>query len=103
MATCSTQAFTPDSLTRQVQTCASEQGAIQLADVGGAEKHMEINEIRTLIVNSQTVDHFGRNVEEVGELQKVGEVQSFDEQNLHEHDLMQPTQAPNQNMTLQNF
>ena len=54
-ATCSTQTIAPDILAQQVQTCASEQGSIQLADDGRAEAHMKIDEIRTLLVGLQNV------------------------------------------------
>ena len=91
MDACSTHTITPDTLTQQVQTCASEQGATQLADDVRAETHTKTDEIRDLIVDLQNTKCFRCRDVQVGELQNVDrsveKLQLFDNQEFH--DMMQ--------------
>ena len=77
MVACSTQTAAPQTLTQQVQTCASEQGAIQLADDGMAGTHTKIDEIRHFIDDLHSAKCFRCRDVQNGELQ--GEREGFHE------------------------
>ena len=87
LVSCETQTHVTELASQFVQTSASEQGSIQLADDGWTETQKQIDEIRTFIFSLLSVGHCGR--EEHAE--KVGDLQSFYEQHFHEQDLMQFT------------
>ena len=73
----------PETLTQQVQTCASGQGAIQPADDGRAVTHTKIVDIQNRIVDLQSA-LFCRcrdvRVEELQSVDKSVDVQRFGDQ-----------------------
>jgi hypothetical protein len=83
-AACATQTDVAQTLIQHVQTCESEQGAIQLADDGRAETPTRIEEIGDFIVGLQSVGCF-RCRDLVGDVQsfdKSTDVQIFEEQKI---------------------
>ena len=105
---CETQTHTPELLSQLVQTSASEQASIQLADDVWAGTQKKIDEIGTLIfslrsrnygfIDLLSFGHCGRE----GHAEEVGELQSFDEQTVHEQVRMQFTEPLTQDSILQN-